>query len=88
MTARPTYLAPAYVEVSEHTYEEYREITRRHGEVERISRPLPTALTDGLCFRAGSVGYVPDAGDEIGVGATDRLDVFTAGGRYFVLAES
>lgn len=87
-TVRPTYLAPCYVETDEETYNAYRDTVQRMGGVERINRPLPTALTDGLRFVAGSVGYVPQAGDEIGVGVTERLDIFTAGGRYFVLYES
>lgn len=87
-TIRPTYLAPCYVQVDQGTYDGYRDTIQRMGGVERIDRPLPTALTDGLRFVSGSTGATPEAGDEIGVGVTERLDIFTAQGRYFVLYES
>jgi hypothetical protein len=88
MPARPSYLAPRYMEVSRDVYCQYLATVERCGQVETLEAPLPLALTDGLAFIAGTVGAVPMAGDDIGVGATDRLDIFTADKRYFALYES
>lgn len=88
MVARPTYLAPRYREVSLSSYARYSSTVMRSGQIDRLDMLLPLALTDGLAFLAGTAGDVPGVGDEIGVGATGRLDIFTVGTRCIVLAES
>ena len=89
MVARPTYTAPRYTQVDRGTFDRYRATcTGCGGEQDKLDRPLPTALTDGLAFVPHVSGSIPAAGDEIFVGCTGRLDGFTAQGGCYVLAES
>jgi hypothetical protein len=83
----PTREAPRYIEVPEHEFDQYKAITLRHsGSADQLREPAD--WTDDLSFVAGSAGAAPAVGDIVLLNQINRIDGFTADGRFFVLYES